>query len=114
MAAQDFRYAPQEEHEKVADYIRRLEWLFKLAYGHNPISVETRLYGQLQEGLKHRITESPAVSGATDYQSLCLAAKGEETRLAEIKRRHQYLAENKPKHGSLPKAEGSNTLSHTP
>ena len=35
--------------------------------------------------------ESPAVSGATDYQSLCLAAKTEEKRLAEIKKRRQYL-----------------------
>ena len=54
------------------DFIRRLERLFKLA-GRYGISAETRntlLYGQLQEGLKHKIMESPAVSGATGYQKL--------------------------------------------
>ena len=96
MAAQNFRHASQEDTEKVGDFIRRLEQLFQLAYGRDPISGETRttlLYGQLQEGLKHRIMESPAVSGATDYQSLCLAAKAEEKRLAEIKKRRQYHSE---------------------
>ena len=110
MAAQDFRHASQEEHEKVADFIRRLEQLFKLAYGRDPISRETRstlLYGQLQEGLVHRIMESPAVSGATDYQSLCLAAKSEEKWLAEIKKRRQYRTEHKHMHTGLSKLEGS-------
>ena len=72
MAAQDFRHATQEDQEKVIDFIRRLERLFKLA-GRYGISAETRnalLYGQLQEGLKHKIVESPAVSGATGYQKL--------------------------------------------
>ena len=35
--------------------------------------------------------ESPAVSGAQDYKGLCLAAKKEERRLAELKRKQQYL-----------------------
>ena len=110
MAAQDFRHASQEEHEKVADFIRRLEQLFKLAYGRDPISRETRstlLHGQLQEGLVHRIMESPDVSGATDYQSLCLAAKSEEKRLAEIKKHRQYRTEHKHMHTGLSKLEGS-------
>ena len=50
MAAQDFRHASQEENEKVGDFMRRLEQLFKLAYGRDIISAETRgtlLYGQL-------------------------------------------------------------------
>ena len=42
MAAQDFRHASQEDCEKVGDFIRRLEQLFKLAYGHDAISAETR------------------------------------------------------------------------
>ena len=69
MAAQNFRHATQEDHEKVGDFIRRLEQLFKLAYGRDPISWEARvtlLYGQLQEGMKHQIMESPAVLGATN------------------------------------------------
>ena len=93
MAAQDFRHASQEENKKVCDFIRRMEQLFKIAYGHESISSETRstlLYGQLQDGLKHQIMEAPAVSGATDYQALCLAAKTEEKRLAKLKKRSQY------------------------
>ena len=69
----------------------------------------TLLYGQLQEGLVHRIMESPAVSGATDYQSLCLAAKSEEKRLAEIKKRRQYRTEHKHTYTGSSKLEGSNS-----
>ena len=109
MAAQDFRHASQEEQEKVSDFIRRLERLFKLAYGHEGISTETRntlLYGQLQEGLRHKIMESPAVSGATSYQGLCLAAKAEEKRLAEIKKRKQYHSDQRhEKRTGSPKSE---------
>ena len=93
MAAQDFKHASQEDEEKVGDFIHRLEQLFKLTYGRDSISMETRstlLYGQLQEGLRHRIMESPAVSGATDYQNLCLTAKAEEKRLTELRKRRQY------------------------
>jgi len=98
MAAQDFRHAAQEENGKVGDFIRQLERLFKLVYGHDSISAETLstlLYRQLQQGLKHRIMEAPAVSGATDYQALCLAAKGEEKRLAALRKRRQYQPEHK-------------------
>ena len=54
------------------------------------MSPETRnalLYGQLQEGLQYRLMEAPAVFRATDYQALCLAAKSEEKRIAELKKR---------------------------
>ena len=98
MAAQDFRHAAQDKDEKVGDFIHRLERLFRLAYGHDSISDETRctlLYGQLQEGLRHKIMEAPAVSGATDYKSLCIAAKTEERRLAELKKRRQYRPDSK-------------------
>ena len=92
IATQDFRHAAQEENEKVGDFVRRLEQSFKIAYGHDNISAETRstlLYGQLQEGLKYHIMEAPAVSGATDYTALCLAARAEEKRLVELKKRRQ-------------------------
>ena len=107
MAAQDFRHASQEENEKVGDFIRRLEQLFKVAYGHDAISAETRgtlLYGQLQEGLRYRLMEAPAVSGAADYQALRMAAKAEEKRLAELKKRRQYR----------PDSRRSNTTDTTP
>ena len=81
MAAQDFRHAAQDKDERVGDFIHCLEWLFRPAYGHVLISDETRctlLHGQLQEGLRQRIMEALAVSGATDYKSLCIAAKTEK------------------------------------
>ena len=102
MAAQDFRHALQEEDEKVGDFIRRMEQLFKVAYGQ--ISAEMRgtlLYGQ---GLRYRLIEAPAVSGAADYQALCMAAKAEEKRLAELMKRRQYR----------PDSRRSNTTDTTP
>ena len=60
------------------------------------MSDETRstlMYGQLQEGLKQKIMEAPAMSSATDYQALCIAAKAEERQLAELKKCHQYRSE---------------------
>ena len=50
LTAQDFRHASQQEGESVADFIRWLEQLFKLAYGRDGMSEETRgtlLHGQL-------------------------------------------------------------------
>ena len=40
--------------------------------------------------------ESPAISGAQNYKGLCLAAKREERRLAELKRKQQYLNSETP------------------
>ena len=54
MAAQDFRHLAQKEKELVAEFIRRLERAFQVAYGRDRMSTETRdtlLHGQLQEGL---------------------------------------------------------------
>ena len=102
MAAQYFRHASQDEGEKAADFVRRLKRLFQLAYGHDKISAETRhtlLYGQLQEGLRYCIMEAPAVSGATDYQALRLAAKAEEKCLAELRKRRQYHSDTRRQGG---------------
>ena len=44
------------------------------------------LYGQLQEGLSYSLMESPSVSGAQSYHELCIAAKNEERKLAELKK----------------------------
>ena len=93
LAAQDFRHAAQYEHEKVSDFIRRIEKTFRRAYGHDSMLAETRdalLYAQLQEGLKYDLMKAPAVSGALSYQALCVAAKSEERRLAELQKRKQY------------------------
>ena len=54
LAAQDFRHTTQGEKESVADFIRRLERTFRVAYGHDRMSAETRatlLHGQMQDGL---------------------------------------------------------------
>lgn len=112
LAAQDFRHTAQNDDERVADFIRRLERTFNVAYGREGMSTETRdtlLHGQLQDGLKHELMKAAAVSGAQSYKALCLAARNEEKRLAELKKRQQYLkpsvapprplkklAENKP------------------
>ena len=93
VAAQDFRHTTQHESESVLDFIRRLECTFRIAYGQDPMSSETRdtlLYGQLQEGLCLELMKGPAVSGARGYQELCIAARNEEKRLADLKRRHEY------------------------
>ena len=93
LAAQDFRHASQRDKESVADFIRRLEQLFKLAYGREGMSDETRgtlLHSQLQEGLRYDIMEAPAVSGSHDYRELCLASRNEEKRLVELAKRRQY------------------------
>ena len=55
MEAQDFRNSAQLESESVADFIRRLEKTYQIVYGRDRLKPEmrdTRLYGQLQEGLK--------------------------------------------------------------
>lgn len=57
------------------------------------MSVDTKetLYGQLQERLRLRLMRAPAVSGARDYQELCMAWKNEERRLANLKKRERIL-----------------------
>ena len=93
MAAQDFRHISQRESESVNSFIRRLERTFQLAYGRDGMLSETRdalLYSQLQEGLRDHLMEAPAVSGAVNYQALCIAAKNEERRQTALKKRKQY------------------------
>jgi len=65
-----------------------------MVFGRENLSPETRdmlLYGQLQEGLSYSLVESPSVSGAQIYRELCVAAKKEEQRLAELMKKQQYL-----------------------
>ena len=114
LAAQDFRHTRQRDAEIVADFIRRLEKTFQVAYGKDGMSSETRqmlLYSQLQEGLSDELMRSPAVSGALTYTELCIAAKNEEKRRAELAKRNQYRRPNqqKPseaKQGSQQKTSG--------
>jgi len=93
LAAQDFRHTVQGETEGVADFIRHLECTFRIAYGRDNMSSETRntlLHSQLQEGLRYDLMKGPAVSGAQTYKELCLAAKKEEKCLAGLKKRQHY------------------------
>ena len=95
LAAQDFQHTTQEETES---FVRRLERTFRVAYGSDKLTTETRsafLYGQMQEGLKHNLMHSPNVSGALTYWELVMAAKNEERRQSELKKRRQY--QNPPK-----------------
>ena len=62
-------------------------------YGRDKMSSETRdtlLFSQLQEGLKYELVKAPAVSGAQNYQQLCLAALTHERRLIELGPRRSY------------------------
>ena len=73
LAEQDFCHASQQKGESVADFIRRLKQLFKLMYGRNGMSKETRgilLHGQLQEGLCYDIMKAPAVAWSHGYKGL--------------------------------------------
>jgi len=93
LAAQDFRHTAQKGNESVADYVRRLERMFQIAYGEDRLSLETKstmLHGQLQDGLRMELMDSPSVSGALTYKELVMAAKNEERRLAELKKRQAY------------------------
>lgn len=46
---------------------------------------QTRLlHSQLQEGLRYELMKAPAVSGSHTYCELCLAARNEEKRVAEL------------------------------
>ena len=94
LAALDFRHTTQKAGEPVSDFIGCLEQIFQTGFGREHLSHETRdmlLYGQLQEGLLYCLMESPAVSGTQNYKELCVAAKREERRLAELQRKQQYL-----------------------
>jgi len=57
-----------------------LEQTFRRAYGKEKMSLETRdtlLYGQLQEGLKYTLVESPAVTGARNSAWLLVMKNGD-------------------------------------
>ena len=100
MAAQEFRHCSQMDSEHVADYIRWLEKTFRVAYGWEARTQETRnalLYGQLHEGFLYRLMEAPAVSGATDYSSLCLVARSEERWQTELHKWKQYQSSQEAK-----------------
>ena len=93
MAAQDFRHTTQKDTETVPDFIRRLEWTFRVAYRCDNLSLETRealLYGQMQDGVRSELMQNPAVSGALSYQELCMAARNEEKRKVEMRKRQLY------------------------
>uniref|UniRef100_A0A1X7U6R2 Uncharacterized protein n=1 Tax=Amphimedon queenslandica TaxID=400682 RepID=A0A1X7U6R2_AMPQE len=63
------------------DFICRLAKTFRKAYGHDEMYADARdalMYAQLQEGLIYDLIKAPAISGATDYLKLCVAAKNEE------------------------------------
>ena len=47
------------------------------------------MYGQLHEGLRYEIMRAPGVSGVDSYSALCIAAKSEERRLQELRKKQQ-------------------------
>ncbi len=92
-------------------YLRKLERQFQLAYGNDGLKAETNetmLYNQLQEGLSFRLVKSSAVSGCQAYKELCVAAKQEEKRLADLKRRQQHQSSIKPQGKRTPNLKMQN------
>ena len=83
----------------MSDFIRWLERTFRIAYGRDAMSADTRdtlLHGQLQEGLQFELMRAPAVSGAQNFKELCVAARNEEKRLAELRKRRNYQKQAEP------------------
>ena len=117
LAAQDFRHASQRDDETVADFICRLAWSFKIAYGRDGLSLETQhafLPGQLHEGLKFEVMRASSVSGTQTYQAMCFAAKNEEHHLAELKKRQQYLKSSPQQGQSHPKQMSNQVFERNP
>lgn len=54
---------------------------------------EVFLYARTQEGLHYELMQAPVVLGAQSYSQLCVAAKGEERRLAALRKRQQLHIE---------------------
>ncbi|MCG8626563.1 MAG: hypothetical protein MJE68_31755 [Proteobacteria bacterium] len=77
MAAHDFCHLAYLENEGVADFIRRLEKMFHIAYGWDKLTRDPLLYGQLMEQLMYKLVRGP-VSGAQTYKELYTAAMSEE------------------------------------
>jgi len=88
LAALRFCHTSQQPSESVSDLLQGLRKYSRWAFGCEHLSIETRemlLYGQLQECLLYTSMECPSVSGVQNYKELCLAAKREERRFAELK-----------------------------
>ena len=76
-------------NEPVVDFIGRS---FKKVLGMGKCQRRLEiLYLQLQESLLLSLQESPAVSDAQTYKEMCIAARREEWRLNELKKKQQYL-----------------------
>ena len=94
LADQEFRHTLQEDSEKVADFVRRLEKTFRIAYGSDHFSQETReafLHSQLRSGLTQGLIQNPAVSGALTYN---MAACNEEKRKKKREYQSTYHGSN--------------------
>ena len=73
----------------MGQFITRLEQKFRVAYGQEKMSRETKeviMFVQLQEGLQLDLLKSPSVSSALSYSELCGAARNEEQRQAGLKK----------------------------
>ena len=109
VAVQEFRHLMQAKTETVSDYIRHVERAYRIAH-RKEVQPETRealLFMQMREGLREEIIRAPQVSGCQRYSELCQAAKFEEKRLVEIRKRRQYRREVDATVQSEQSSEGS-------
>lgn len=74
----------------------------KGAKGCRSVCQVATVHSQLQEGLRYDLMRGSAVSGTQTYKELCLAAKNEKKRLAELKKWQHY---QKPLHYPSPIAQ---------
>jgi len=87
------------------DYVCRLERAFHIAFGNDKLGKETKetmLYGQLQESLHLGFLRSASVSRAMSYKELCMAARNEEQRLTELRKRQDCSRSHNSFHSSFP------------
>ena len=59
----------------------------EIAYGKDR---DALLYGQLHDGLCPELMQSATVASVLTCQDLCMAARAEEQRKAEMKKRRKY------------------------
>ena len=93
LAAKKFWHLLQQREESVAGYIRRLEKAYQVAYGKDSLPPGTRddlLYTQMYNGLRYDVMHGSAMSRVQGYRELCVAARGEEHRLAALHQRQQF------------------------
>ena len=95
LSALDFHHAVQKASKVVADYIWHLEHTFQISFGWDN---DYYVYGNTKCTVIWPATEwsciwveqSPCNVWSRNYEELCIAAKNEEKKMAELKKQQQF------------------------